>query len=455
MSLHRHLVVALLLSLVALGFFVFPFRQPVWDAAVYWGAGKFLLSGGTASLWEPLRPPVLPVVFGLFWLSGLPPLLVFIVLGLALILGFWLLVFDLGKLMGIGDRTSLLLAALSPLLVLSAPRGLSEVPSMVLALLSFWLFAKSRYFFSGIVAAMAFLTKFPMGIVIVGLFVGALSGKNRLKTIFAQSCGFALPVVIFLGVNHFVYGSAFLPFIEGNEVIAESGIWLYLQGPFFYLVEALKENVLLLLFPVGAALAFWRRDRIGVALTVTGLLSLAYFTSIDHKEIRFMVLFLPMCAIVAAQGAQFCIVRLRPHRYVLMFIALVVICQVIYGVRSYSYYDAPLDRDLMAADSGYSVDGVVLVSNPRPALWCDARLDLLYYPIYDAEVSDHHLGDLPSFNGVIISDCDLVCPPEDDVCGKAKQRLLDAMPLSFKESATVKSGGCVWHYFKDRGTSGS
>ncbi|MBD3303963.1 hypothetical protein GF343_02370, partial [Candidatus Woesearchaeota archaeon] len=63
-----------LLAVVFLVHLVFlpGFHEIWWDSGVYLGMGKYLFSGGSAGLWEHIRPPLLPVFLGLIWLAGLP-----------------------------------------------------------------------------------------------------------------------------------------------------------------------------------------------------------------------------------------------------------------------------------------------------------------------------------------------------------------------------------------------
>jgi 4-amino-4-deoxy-L-arabinose transferase-like glycosyltransferase len=453
-ALPRTEIVVLVVALVATLLYAMPWREPGWDAAVYWGAGKFLWSVGSAGLWEPLRPPVMPIVFGLLWRIGVPPLVAFMLVGIVVSLAIYLLLFAIGRSLGIRRSWAIALATLSPVLLFSSPRGLTEAPAVALALAAILLLHRKRLFLAGIVAALAFLTKFPMGLVVVALVCAAFindRGKRRsirrsVSALAALGAGFAIPVLVYLVANMVAYGNPFLPFIEGSRVIAQAGIWLYQQSPLFYVIEALRENVLLILAVPGVVLALRKRTPASLAVSVAAILLLLYFSVTSHKEVRFLVLFLPFLGLIAAVALDAAAKRWR----FLPVLCLLVLLQLMCAGNYWWHYIAPYDATLHDADARLSVaNGTILVSNPRPALAIDSRLALMYYPIYNADLSARIQQMLPDYRAILYSDCDLVCDPADTACDKAKASLAAAVntrAANAIDTFTVQRQGCTWRY---------
>jgi hypothetical protein len=442
--------------LIATLLFVLPAREPTWDAAAYWGAGKFIWSGGGAGLWEPLRPPVLPVIFGLLWRIGVPPLVAFALVGVAASLVVYLCLFALGKRLGIGRSWVIALATLSPLLIWSAPRGLTEAPAIALGLVAILLLDQRRIVWAGMVAGLAFLTKFPMGLVILACVAalvferrkGTLRSRLRERGMDAAWCltAAAVPVIAYLMANVALYGNPFVPFVDGSSVIAASGVWLYQAGPLFYVMEALKENVLLVFALLGMVLALRQRTAGALATVSAALLLLVYCSVIEHKEIRFLVLFLPLFGLLAALGIDACARRW----WFIVLPALLVLVQLgMTGVYWY-HYDAPYVAVLHEADATLAAaTGQVLVANPRPALVIDNRLALMYYPLYDENRYLSVARSVDRYGALMWSECDLDCGPSDARCRWARQRLVDALVGQETQGASLRSerqGDCVWRY---------
>jgi hypothetical protein len=465
----RMAIVLLAVIIVATAIYALPPREPTWDAAVYWGAGKFLWSAGSAGLWEPLRPPLLPLVLGMLWRAGLPPLAAFLFVGMVSIVAVYFLLVLLGRRLGVRRTWIVALAALSPLLVWSAPRGLTEVPAVALALASLLLFVKDRHFLAGLVAALAFLTKFPMGLVVVALAAAIMFAKrdeqqehkqqqlthnwlarelSLVKEVAVLCAGFLVPLAVYLVANLLAYGNPFLPFTEGAMVIAKAGIWLYPEGPFFYLLGAIKENLLLFFALPGVILAVRKRSRAAIAVASAALLLMVYFSVLPHKEVRFLALFLPFLGLLAA----LCLDAVASWRWYIVLPAVLVLLQLILVGVYWSHYDAPYDVQLHAADSSLrSIEGMVLVSTPRPALEVDARLALAYYPVFDEERVAGIKAMMPSYGALQWSDCDIVCAPGDAgaQCEKAKAdvaAVIDGQAQFATVLLTRREGDCVVRY---------
>ncbi|MEK6822895.1 MAG: hypothetical protein AABY13_03620, partial [Nanoarchaeota archaeon] len=216
------------------------------------------------------------------------------------------------------------------------------------------------------------------------------------------------------------------------------GIALYREPVWFYLVEALRDNVFFALAPLGFILALRRRTRVRIALACAALLLLGYFTLTTHKEVRFVVLMAPLLGLLAASVLD----RWRMP-WVRAALILIIVAQAGLGGIYYARYDAPLVPSVMATDAILAATpGPVLVANPRPALAIDNQMALLYYPVLDAQRFDDERGRLHRYSALSLNDCDMTC--EDDACAAAKQRFLAQVDMLFSTTATVMRDGCAW-----------
>ncbi|MFH1638697.1 MAG: glycosyltransferase family 39 protein, partial [Candidatus Woesearchaeota archaeon] len=157
----------LLIALLAAAFllraiFFFQYKQVWWDGAVYLGMGKYIFSSGTAGIWEPIRPLVLPFILGLGWKLGLNQVIfgkiLIVTISLCIILMTYLVARRFAT-----ERAALIAAAITaffPVFFLFSFRIYTEMPSVLFALMALYWFRKDTLLFSGLLAALATMTRF-------------------------------------------------------------------------------------------------------------------------------------------------------------------------------------------------------------------------------------------------------------------------------------------------------
>ncbi|MES2224466.1 MAG: glycosyltransferase family 39 protein [Patescibacteria group bacterium] len=300
-----------------------------WDGAVYVGMAKYLFSHGTIGVWEALRPVGLPIVLGMFWKLGVNPYIAGTACSMVMSVGVLILVYVVAERVrkGAGTVAALLLAASAVFLTFSSI-PVTDIIASFFALLSLMLVytatKNKHYFIAGLVAALAFLFRFPQGLTLVvgGLVIIAkmLEEKGKwpaklermIERGFSFTGGFFTLAVPFLVANYYVYGNAFLPFIEGTQVIKLYPS-LYQKGLFFYPIELLKQNPLYVLFVLPIAL-YWKKSYRHLAVTTMTFAILiigGYFMYEGHKEARYMLAFLPYIAVLSALGIAYVIERYK------------------------------------------------------------------------------------------------------------------------------------------------
>ncbi len=303
-----------------------------WDGSVYAGMAKYLFSGGQIGVWETLRPVGFPTLLGLFWKIGFDPYQsarVFVLAGSLVSLS---LVYALANKIreGAGVYAGYLLA-LTPLFFRFSAISMTDILSTTFALCCVYAVLQANtlraYWLAGLLAGLAFLFRFPHGLVAVvgGIVIffraynSELSGIKDLafeyiKSMLWYGLGFFGVVLPFLIVNTIAYGDPLLPLRAGAGIIAHNPI-LYLEHPLFYFSSLLESSYLYLFAVVPIVLLFLRKSYRKNFTLIAGLVYLAiyiaYFSFTDHKEFRYMLAFLPMAAVFAGVGISVVLSRIR------------------------------------------------------------------------------------------------------------------------------------------------
>lgn len=320
-----------------------------WDGSVYAGMAKYLFSGGEMGVWETLRPVGFPVLLGLFWKVGIDPYVAARIVVLVSSCISLALVYSLANKIRTGSGIfagSIL--ALTPLFFRFSIIPMTDVLSATLALSAVYAVVEAKtsrmYWMAGLFAGLAFLFRFPHGLVVLvlGIVVVAQSWSIQRKWrdvwIAALWCslGFLTLVLPFLIANSIAYGDPLLPMRAGAGIIAHNPV-LYRQHPLFYFSSIFRSSWLYAFAVVPLVLLVMKKEfRENKALGVIFLyllLYIGYFTLTEHKEYRYTLAFLPAAAVLAGVGLSVVFSALRPTwvRWTTLFVVVVL---VLYGAYS-------------------------------------------------------------------------------------------------------------------------
>lgn len=392
-------------------FFLFSRHHDIhWDEAVYISMGKYLYSSGTQGLFESIRPLGLPLVLGFFWKIGLGTVLAYQTIIFLFSLGVILLVYLLGKEFFCQESAffAALVLVISPLFFQNSISIMTEIPAAFFILLSIFLFIRQRHaFVVGVIASLAFLFKFPAGLIIPALlFLFALEHFGQWKKIFSDCCFFLLGVFViqipFFIFNYLQYrpststafDALFRPLLlaEGHASNAVHAISTPWQDIFYYVFELIQNNPLLLLGFFGCVTLFFSKSERNkqMVLFVPLFVFLIYFTSIINKQLRFAVLFLPLLALYSgyilqqllhffSQGKMslklvFCLILFYP----LFVFVLVPEFTLVY--RFYPEEALPIEQEYYGYFSSNNFEGTILTTEPYFTAYTD---DILAYPYYN------------------------------------------------------------------------
>jgi 4-amino-4-deoxy-L-arabinose transferase-like glycosyltransferase len=290
----------------------------IWDEAVYVGIGKYMLTLGKSGLWEILRPPLYPLMLGIVWYIGFNPLIGGQVLGIFFAAGSGFLVYFIGKKVfnHLTGYIAMIFLIFSSIFFLYTTYLLTEIVATCFLLLALYLWISKRpVFLVGLVAAAAFLIKFPNGLVIfwLAIFVAYESYRKRsyVKLIKFGSGVTAIIVPYFL-LNYVMYrkytstifDAVLRPFLLAAPHQSSPIGWVsgFSANIAFYGVTALQSNYLLAC-SVGGIILYFAVRKYSLernAIGIVGATYFLYFTSIANKQDRFVIFIIPFLAVYAA-----------------------------------------------------------------------------------------------------------------------------------------------------------
>jgi len=441
-----------------------------WDAAVYIGMGKYLFSHGTVGAWEVLRPLGLPFILGLAWKIGLNPYTFGTIFSILVSAGMLALVYFFAEEVRKGSGTiAALLLASSTIFFRYSSVPITDITSAFFALLSLFLVYKAttnkQYFLSGLFAAIAFMFRFPQGLLLI---VGAVSiiakifqqsGKKKwndriaatIEQLFIFGGGFMAIVIPFLVVNYYIYGNAFVPFIEATINIGQYPS-LYNKGVLFYFIELLKQDPFFILALVPMALCWKKKYRHAgvIALTAAVVVVGGYFFYQQHKELRFVLAFLPYIAILSGVGVVYILEYFKLPQ--LLFFGIFFIAAFMVYAPALLHSNASADDPILYAFNTYLVTAPkarILSSTPYTFAYTDVLLiHNLYIDWNDAYAKYNLFRQDNDYIALDSCSLELGCADYHD-CKADKQALLTELAAKDREvfSQTTPSQ-CVLSIYK-------
>jgi|GEM_PF-5901317 len=439
----------ILAGVLRLAFHLLP--TPIaWDASAYAGISKAIVSLGAGGLWEPLRPLIWPLLLSPFTLLGIDPLLAGHVLQLIIGMGVVWLVYSIAW-RAFGHQAALWalgFAALSPLLAFYEHQLLTEQPAVFFALLAVFFLQRGRFVLAGAMSSLAFLTKFPEGIILVAVGGEIVISARDIRTMLAQGfrtgIGFAIPLVPFLILNMVLYKNPVASFVAANDVIATSGLWLYLEGPWFYFITLIQHN-LFLAFALPGALLACRREAGKLSIALAAILILAYLVHLPHKEVRFLPMALPFIIILAGAGWNMMVEKFdgrHAFRWLVLILVAVFCAQALRWGLYFATYEGLPDPQVWHALYSQAARGdpLLVSSDPRLTLFTEQKIIPLYYPLFPQNLS-LGLQTLDGAKTLLFNPCDTPCAPEDLACKENLAEFENIVRAEWTEMART-NGSC-------------
>jgi hypothetical protein len=392
---------------------------------------------------------MVPLLLGASWSLDLGPLFVGKAFMFLSSLAIIVLLYDITRRL-FHERAGLIAAALFSFSAIFFQLGLhvlTELPSVLLLLVSVNLILRRRYMLSGLFFSLSVLTKYSMLVMALGfLAYFVYMRKDMLKSLSVFSLGAGILLVPFLVINALIYPSPFFPLTEASRVIRQviGCNYLYFHPWYFYLAMVLRENILYLAAPFGIA---WTkrlsRSRKYMLLFLL-FVPLLYFTQLRCRDYRYLLTFLPFVTIFASTALDRLTKKVPEKVFIVLLFTLLLLSAGL-GLSYYYRYEPWTAEE----PSGYftyladrAAEGEVWVSDPRVTLHTDKRLHLLYYPVFNAELAEqwttHFKQNKESVSFIMVDSCGggLSCLADDAVCWQKKlalQEALEEYPVVFRE----------------------
>jgi hypothetical protein len=414
-----------------------------WDSAVYIGMGKYMFSLGKIGLWEPARPLIWPLFLGFIWKIGINPILGGRILELALAVGCICLTYMIGK-TAFNEKVALLASffvAASQAFLFFSSSILTEIPSTFLALLSFN-YLKKNHFLVGLFAAAAIMLRFQQLPIILplGLFI-----LYKRKAIGKFILGMITVTFPYLLLNTILYKNPFYPFLFQFFMTKTTG-WIYNAPLSFYLINIIKENYLLIFSIVGAVIILKKNNKIRVIILSTFLVFLITLSLIKHKEIRFIITFLPYLSLVAAYGILWILEKIQSKLQWISgaVLILLLLIQTLPQLHTPELKDYTKMREYAKKNPNS-----LWISNPIFIVDSDAQpSNLLYYPLYDSNKIQELLNKLPEPKNILIDTCDILpCPQYDAGCEEKTLNFIALLQEQYITISKEKENECVQFIF--------
>ncbi len=445
--------------------FLFDYHELWWDSGVYMGMAKYIWSGGSAGLWEHIRPVLWPAVLGAAWWLKLN------MVWFARILEFLLSLVSIGLVYVLGrrlfsQRTAVLASivwAFSAIAFYLSFHEYTELPAVTLVLAALVAFVYDRPFIAGLFVSLAFLMKFPAGIFIAVLAL-TLVARKQWKMLVPLGFGFAIPTAAYLVFNHAMYGTALGPLFDARESILNVlGCNVLRFKPWWqYLVWIVVDNWLNVAALVGLGAVMWRWKRAYVLPVLAVMIPAAYVLQLHCRDYRYLMLFLPFIVLFTGHGIALIISWLERRKElkdnVWPVVVLIVIGVSVFHGMVFYHGNESRTRDLAAEQyahwiEGKTVTGEVWSSNPIISGYTDAPVQKIYYPLYEygtaIDFNTYLAENEQRISAVFLDNCGggIICAPDDAGCVEELQRMRSLLNEHFKQVFFAQSGTCWYAIF--------
>jgi len=432
---HKVFVLILLLFFIVKIYSIFIVHDIWWDSSVFLGMGKYIYSFSEVGLWESSRPLVWPLVLGFFWKIGLDAVffgkLLMILFSSGILILTYLTAHEVfNKKVAL---VSSLFLALSSTFFLFNNILHTEIVSTFFALFGSYLFIKKHYNLSGLLLGIAFMTRFFQLLVFVALslilFYLFMKKKIPYRILFYFSLFFLIPVIPYLILNYILYNNPLHPFILQSFMSQFTG-WVFFQPFYFYFVNLVKENILVL-FSVLALLFIFRKPEFKkMYIAIVFLFIFIPYNLVAHKEMRLLIPALPFLYILTSYGLFYFIGLFKRNKNIILSLLLLTFLILSVPNLRFDTYEDNLDPFYDYVKNTQIDDGL-WISNPAFIAFSSEKAELIYFPLYNSEKIDQLGSDILDAEHILLNTCDIPCPPSDSSCEQKSEGFISLLKSKF------------------------
>ncbi len=396
--------------LALLIFIVFTNKYIFFDEAVYIGMSKYIYSLGSSGLFELIRPLVVPIVIGLPLIFGISNWYFAKIIMVSLSVANVFLVFLLAK-KAFNRQVaylSVIIMMITATYLIISTKILTHMPAMFFMLFALWLFFEKKYFSAGLFAGLAFVSRFPYGLLLPCIIAVLVLSADKpfgksLKKIISGSAkaflGFAVPSILFIGfslIKNFNEPIGFFvkllrPFLLAVQTINDSNS-IYGKGFFWYFTSFFNENFLLAFGIIGLLFLLYKyrlRETKTNILIVVFIVFATYFSLTTHKEIRYGLAFLPYMAIFAGVGiywlagfARFMAPKTARKKLSVVMAAAGIVCLLIIFPFGTAFNPVKIVSEKNELEKVFSyTEKPITSSSPLAALYTNNKIISEYYSL--------------------------------------------------------------------------
>jgi 4-amino-4-deoxy-L-arabinose transferase-like glycosyltransferase len=398
-----------------------------WDEAVYIGMGKYIATGGHLGIWEIFRPPLLPLIYSFLYKLHIPIIFAGKIIVIISSVGSLYLTYRISETIkkSSGIYSSIFLG-LTPIFFLYSRVPMTDIISIFFVLMTLFCFIRQKYFLTGIFIALAFLTRFPQGLILLPIGIMAIYKaydknlkkwmSNTIINLISIFAGFIILILPYLICNYILYGNIFEPFILASQAVSLSSE-LYNLGIFYYadsLFKIIPFVYLSLLFP----LIFFKKEFFDnknhkenyILILITVVSFLIYFFLQIHKELRYSLAFIPYLSILSGVVFIYIIKIFKREKLIL----IVLIGWMMYlTFNSYLYFKDEGGYNYVVLNNHMdSLNGSYLSTTPLPAVFGKVKIVSLFesYRSFNRSFEKN----VDNLDGIFIKDCDIYCAEKND-----------------------------------------
>jgi hypothetical protein len=460
MKIPKKLVFLIIISIIVRIMLLFHYKTVWWDSAVYIGIGKALFSFGKQGIWESFRPLILSLFLGLVWKLDLNPLIIGKLLELSCSIISIVFIYMIGK--EIFNKNTGIIAAIllsfSPIFFFMGFQLYVSIPATTFLLGSLYMLLKNRYIISGALIGLSALTKFTYIIIIPFFIIYIVITQKNISRILNFSSSLTVTFIPFLILNYILYQNPFLPFTFASSVIKKVLICNYItvQPWYFYMLRIIIDNPLNVLLLAGIPLIITtaiktkdKKKRYTYLLTIClAIVPLLYLQTMTCKIYRYMIIALPFITLISA----YTIDRYTPKKLINHIFAYILILTLAL-TGGYYFSQINIERDTFFDNHPFLEQSEkVFVTSPWHTLHTDRKLELLYYPIFNAKKADQMFKEVTEETNAtfFIDTCPagIMCHPDDIECENKKELALTYLKENTKLVLNESINGCTYQIFR-------
>jgi hypothetical protein len=319
---------------------------------------------------------------------------------------------------------------------------------LLFSLFAFRCYAHRKYFFSGAILALAFLTRYAQGILLIPLLLAPFilikfETFDFLK-LFKIIGGFSIVAFPLFVLNYCMYGDVFFPLVE-TRYILQTDAWWAGQSPLYYLQRILfYENCILLFAIPGMYFIFKEKNELKIIVGLILCIYLFFVSTITVKQDRYLIAILPFLYYVASYGIYVLMRAVLRRRSIILSSILMVVLLGVSGRKVAQVlqfkYPQPHRTIFNIFLEKFDVKGTLWITSPLQIVFSDAKAEGLLYKGFSAERLRGFRQDMDKADVVFLDTFDLRRNPKDKECISERKKFIAELKNSFDAVYLQKYG---------------